>query len=333
MEIPDAIFSTLDPIIPFPSPLVLIGNYCFLTLAILSLLLTAPILIANIGRGISARETIAISLCLAGLLNSLFYIAITSMNLFRGGWSIGIIGCLISTTIQIFVFGISMSHATLFAIERYGSVIHKITLTKSQAKFAVISSWISVLAISLLPVYSQTWVQTVRLAPSMIQCTPSWHSSINIARLASFTAVITLIGSSFFIIFVYTRISLWTESNKYRSQKVATSRKQLLLKSAAISASFSILWTPYAALIIHDMTSGQAASELFDVLAVLLAMLNSVLTPIILLTLDDPSKYNIFGWTSGQRPAAITRKYTEESADSILEEVDKNNEGSTIRNK
>ncbi|KAJ3355480.1 mitochondrial membrane protein [Kappamyces sp. JEL0680] len=174
----DGLFGMALVGVPYVSAGEWVASVIFFLVSIFGTLgLLAVIISTAAQRNNSPSTYLLLSLCVGDLLYSSSSVIFEIINLARGGWGTGAVGCHISNVIVLCACFCSVMTLFFISLERYLSVVWQIMVSMQTVSIWIVVIWLISLFISLFPLMTGIENEIVGLQTAKLICAINWVST------------------------------------------------------------------------------------------------------------------------------------------------------------
>ena len=232
-----------------------------------------------------------LSLCVADLIFNIYMFIYIVILLVARGWSIGVIGCKISTAMIIITLATSIASITFITLNRYMAIIWKTNITRFQALVMIAIIWlIFPLIVTLYLTNKELSDSSIALESSYSYCFLDFATTDPIVLTALITIFVFLSLPLFFMFYAYSKIILYYRDMNRKKKKVTSAahklEKKLLIKAIAITLAFFITYSVQLFIRLYEFSTKSKVGAVVELVGSVGISLNTLLNSLVLLKFD-----------------------------------------------
>ncbi|KAI8910473.1 hypothetical protein EDD86DRAFT_266217 [Gorgonomyces haynaldii] len=279
-------------------------------------IMTTTICIAILRQTQTPSSLFIIVMCTGDLLLMVSQIVFVTSSLSQGRFAGGPMGCLMNGLINLFACYLSVLSILNIAIERFMAVVAERPITKQQAWYMILVTFLISAVVSIVPAAVKERYSLFAMQSSKEACSSAWWSSdpinvwINLTSIILLTLCIMLVTGCYLQILIKyftlrVRVQNTVDSSQPRERsfpskanvpkEILQKERRLLVKCIAITAMLICGWTPYYCKILFELITRQPVSEDWDGFATTIIAVNAFLNPIILFFYDNQVRSQVNG--------------------------------------
>lgn len=255
------------------------------------------VIVSNCKQNINAPIILYLSLSFADMLYTFETIVVVVANLIYERWAIEKLGAVINYVVTISSIIGSATSLVLITIERYITIANQVSISKFTAFVWVMITWAISIILPLIPMITSEYEQLISISASKMYCSFNFtdHQPVVLTCVISLLVMLGIYVVAINILYVHIiHIFLEKTSDKLSKKTLSDRDKELIKKALIICLTFIICWSPVALSIIYQEITQIPVSANVDAFCGLMTVVNSVLNPFILISLDNRIKYNVY---------------------------------------
>ncbi|KAJ3318891.1 Melatonin receptor type 1B [Boothiomyces sp. JEL0866] len=255
------------------------------------------VIVSNCRQNINASIVLYLSLSFADMLYTFETIIVVVANLIHQEWAIEKTGAVLNYIVTIASIIGSATSLVLITIERYLTIANQVSITRHTAIMWIAVTWAISLLLPLIPIISQDYEGMISISASKMYCSFAFtsHQPVAFACVISLLLMLAIYVVTMNILYMrIIHIFLEKSNSNIQKRRLTDRDKELIKKAFVICLTFLLCWTPVAISIIYQEITQIPVSSNIDAFCGLMTVVNSVLNPFVLISLDNRIKFNVY---------------------------------------